>query len=297
MEEQGQVVDSGTESQEQEGQAATGQEQPQQGKPKAAIDQQIDDMIELQVNGKKQKLSRDEVIKRAQLADSATSRFNEASKMRQQAEKIMSAMKKDPIAALTDPSLGFSDAQVQELFEKWYVKKVIEPETLTEDQRKMKAQEEEIAEYKALKKQIEDQKENEKVSKLIDHWQNKVIETIETHKLPKTEFVAQRLLFYIKQNLDNEWNAPMDLIVEQVKEDSRAQYKEISENASAEELISLFGEGVVKKIHKHYLNQIRERRGIQAAEQNKEVDLNPKKERISMEEVNKRLRAMRTGRM
>jgi len=266
-----------------------------------------EELFEVKVHGRTRKVNRDELIKMAQLAESANERFETAAAKERKAQSIIEKAKANPMAALMDPELGLSKEQIREAMESWYSQEFIEPETLTEDQRKSKTLEAELARYKDLERRYHEKKEREAQEKadaeITQKTQSDIIEALEAHKLPKSKSVVKRIAFYMRQNLANGWEAPMDLIVQQVKNDMRSEDSEIS-SYTYEQVIDRFGEDFVNMVIRENLKKLREKRqsagaqpfaGIPTDDGEPSKRSEPK-ERLTMSEVNERLRKMRGGR-
>lgn len=266
------------------------------------------DLFEITVNGKPKTVTREEAISYAQKGYAAHETWEQASKthkevtqIRNQVEKIISTAKSNPIEALLDPALGLSKDQIREAFEKWYTQEYIEPETLSPDQRKLREAEMRLKKYEETEAQKKKQEEDEQQAQLTnqqrDYLSNKIIEAIESSGLPKTKFFAQRMAFYMRQNLLNGWEAPIDMVVSQVKKEYREGMGNISKDSTAQQLIEMFGEDVINKIRKHDLEQLRSRRqnpSIQSGGSNNPL-APTSDEPVSYSEVNRRLREMREG--
>jgi hypothetical protein len=256
------------------------------------------EIFEVKVNGKTLKMSRDEVIAHAQMSHAAQARFEEAARTRKSVDKIISTAKNNPIQALMDPELGLTKDQIRDAFEKWYTQEYIEPESLTPEQRKSKEMERELEKYRTSEKEMREKMEREQQEKLTatqrEYLQNQIIEAMDKSGLPRTKFFAQRMAFYMRENLRQGWDAPLDLIVSQVKKEHQERNAEISKDATVEQLVEMFGEDVINKIRRHDLEQLRKRRQFpQTSSQS--VDGYGNTEKTSMSEVNKRLREIRMG--
>lgn len=257
--------------------------------------------FEVKINGRSVKMTRDEVIAHAAKAQAADQRFEEAARARKQVEQIINTAKTNPIQALMDPSLGLTKEQIRDAFEKWYTQEFIESETLTPEQKNQKQMERELERYRTLEKENQEKVQREQEERLTtqqrEYFSQQIIDAMEKSGLPKTKFFAQRMAFYMRENLKNGWEAPLDLIVSQVKKERQAMMSDLTENAEVPHLIEMLGEGLINKIRKYDLEQLRQRRQNRGTE-NPSLDGygNPQSsEKINYSDVNKRLREMRMG--
>lgn len=239
---------------------------------KSSAPQQTNEMFEVKVNGKTVKMTRQQVIDNASMSTAAQEKFSEAKKSRAEADRIINSAKTNPIEALMDPALGLSKDQIRAAFEKWYSKEYIEPEALTPDQRKMKEYEEKVKKYEEQEKTAKEKAEADENEKLTNRQreflQGQIIEALESSGLPKTKFFASRMAFYMRQNMQNGWEAPISMIVQQVKNERQGMMTDMSEGSTAEQLIAALGENVINKIRKHDLEQLRAKRNVQAPQLN-----------------------------
>lgn len=257
------------------------------------------EMYEVKVNGKVVKMTRDEVISHASMSHAAQSKFEEAAKTRKQVDKIISTAKSNPIEALMDPSLGLTKDQIRDAFEKWYTAEYIEPETLSPDQRKMKELEQKLQRYEQeeqekLQKSQKEQ-EDQLTNKQREYLQNQIIEAMDKSGMPKTKFLAGRMAFYMRENLKNGWEAPIEMIVSQVKKERQSMMSDLVSHSEGESLIQMLGDDVVNKIRQHDLKQLRAKRQGIPSQMGYGNSSPNRDEKISSSEVARRLREMRSG--
>lgn len=256
------------------------------------------DHYEVTINGKVRKMSLQELKNHASMAHAAQERFEEASKMRKEYESFKSTAQKDMIEALR--AQGFSNDQIRDQMERWYTKEFIEPETLTPEQRKIKEYELQLEKYRRdeqekLEKQQQEEQE-QLTARQREYLQGQIIEALDKSGLPKTKMIASRMAFYMRENLLKGWDAPIDVIVSQVKQEREAMMHGEVSGLEGEALIQYLGEDVVNKIRKWDLTQLRARKQNQGSEmfQQSRNETEPN-ERVYSSEVTKRLREMRQG--
>lgn len=261
------------------------------------------DSYDVTVNGKTVKMTLQQLRDNASMSHAANDKFNEAKKTRSEVDKIISKAKTSPIEALMDPSLGLTKDQIRDAFEKWYHKEYIQPESLTPDQKRLMEYEEKIAKYEAGEKEKKELEEKEADEKLTanqrQYLQSQIIEALEKHNLPKTKNTVSRIAFYMRQNMQNGWDAPMDYIVRQVQNERQSSFKDEFSQSSAEQIISLFGDELINKIRSHDLQKLREKRQLPPVNSDKGPrggGTGPMPgERVYSSDVAKRLRDIRTG--
>ncbi len=248
---------------------------------------------EVKVNGKIHKLTRDELIQKASLGYSAHEKFEESARQRKDVEKITSNLKKNPVEALMDPSLGLSEEQIRDAFEQWYANKFLPKEELSPKEKWERERESKLKKYEEeelkQKKAKEEEDRNQKTIKERDYLSNSIMNAIDSSGLPRTKHIASRIAFYMRENLLNGWDAPIDHIVDLVKQERKSSIQEDINTSTVEQLIEAFPD-LIKKIRQHDLQQLKSKRESKSfREPFVENDSKPR-ERISMDDVSKRLR-------
>jgi hypothetical protein len=272
---------------------------PSDSDSKATSERKADnssEMHEVKVNGKIVKMNLQELIANASMAHAAQEKFNEGAKARKEMAALKDRFSKTPIEALLDPEFKLTKDQLREKIEAFYNREFIEPEQLTPDQRKVKEYEEKLKRYEdqelESKKKQEQEQEEAITNKEREFLQSQIIEAMEKSGLPKSKELVKRMAFYMRQNLQNGWEAPIDMIINQVKRERQEMMSDLTENSSVEQLISLLGEGVINKIRKFDLDRLRARRNIPNPSFNNE-DSKDENKKISYYEAMKNIRNMK----
>lgn len=257
---------------------------------------------EVRINGKVHKMTIEEMRDLASMSHFANSRFEEASKKEKRIESLMGRVKDENqmFEALADPALGLTEDQIRDRFEKWYLNRYVEPETLSPEQRRLKQAETELKKYKDQEQQSKAKQQQDaataEVNKHRETMQAQIIEALETSGLPKDPKVVARIAFYMRQNLINGWEAPMDMIVRQVKKETQADGRSYAENSTPEQVIEWLGEATVNKLLKYHLEKIRSgRKQLAPPFTSNPSESQGMPDKISMDEVARNLRDMRSG--
>ncbi len=262
------------------------------------------EMFEVKVNGRTVKMSRQEVLEHASLSHAANQKFDEAAKMRKEFEESKNKYSKDPLKAFLDFAKDLPPAEKRKALEEFYMREYIEPENMTAEQKKLKEYELKVQEYEAREKEKAEKDEMDKTSKLVEqqreYLQNQIIEALETSNLPKSKDTVKRIAFYMRQNLLNGWDAPMDMIIRQVKNERQSSIRDEIQTSSAEQILELLGEDVVNKIRRYDLQKLRDSRQSPPVVTNRPNAGTGKIEnegRLNSRDVNERLRALRMGKI
>ncbi len=261
----------------------------------------LPETLELKINGRMRRVTRDEAVAYLSRELSAEEKFQQASQKEQKASSLKERMSKDFIEALQDPELGLSRDQIRERFEAWYHETFILPQTMTEEQRqalewkkKAEAYEKEKQEREEREKTAAQQKQDAQTRQEL---QQTIIDCIEKSGLPKTRFTASRIAFWMKQNIRKGYDAPVDVIVQQVKD----EYLGVNQAAVGalkgdpdrlvEWIVSNYGEDVIKAIRKYDVKRLKERLG--GGEQPRPAETNRDKGRIPMRKVDEYFNSLR----
>lgn len=262
------------------------------------------ELFEVKVNGKTVKMTRQEVIDNASMVHAANERFNEASRLRKEYEEKQTKYAKNPLDAFLDHAKTLPPEERRKLLEEYYMREYIEPETLSKEERALREREAKISQWEKEQAERADQEKRQQEEQLTtkerEFLQSQIIEAMESSGLPKTKFFVQRMAFYMRQNLINGWQAPLPLIVKQVQNERQTMMSDLSSDASAEQLISLLGDGIINKIRAHDLQKLRDSRKGLSQSPGGHAGTGPQPssssgEKIYSSEVNRRLRDMRSG--
>lgn len=262
------------------------------------------ELYEVSIDGKVKTMTLQQLKNAASISHAAYSRFEEASRMKKEADTLREGLAKDMIKTLQDPKLGLTRDQIRAEFEAWYEREFINPEQLTPEQRKIKEYEERLKKYQdeeqAKLKAQKEQEETELTNKQREYLQTQIIQALEKSGLPKTKYIASRMAFYMRENLLKGWEAPIDVIVQQVEDERQALRKGELEGLDGEDLIRYLGDDIVGKIRRYDLAKLRERKqnlisGDRPTDNN--ADSNDSNERLSSSDVKKRLLKLTGGKL
>lgn len=216
---------------------------------------------EIKVNKGIRKYTLDELKAKATLGEAAHEKFEQAAKMSKDYGSLKDKLRNNFIETLMDKDLGLSKDQIRGQFEKWYHENYIEPEMLNEDQRKSKELERRLKQYEDEKSQQAEEHRVREEQTLEQHAtqevQQQIIQAIDKSGLPKTYESARKIAYWMRQNYKNGFDAPMEVVVQQVKDSDRQALQSQIANAPIEYIIELFGKELVNKIRKHDLEKLK----------------------------------------
>lgn len=267
-------------------------------KAEAAPKTAAEEFFDVPVNGKTVKMTRADLLKEASLSKGAFQKFEEAAKMRREAENVLSRLRdpREAVKLLNDPKMGLDKNQIREAFEEWYSENVIKPAEMSPEQKRAHEAEQKMADYERQLKEYK-QKEEELQNRHLDTeaaqtLQQEIIGLIEKSGLPKTRFTTSRIAYWLRVNEAKGLNAPADLILKQVQKETRDVMGSLVEASDGDMLVNLLGENTVKKLRAYDLARIRAKRGqVAPAENAQPEEQQPKtRETITESEWKRRLR-------
>lgn len=214
-----------------------------------------------------------ELVKRLQLAKAAEKRITQAKTEKQKAMEIAKAFE--------DGTLFKKHPKARELAEQFLLEQ-LEAEMLTPEQKRLK----ELESYKA-KKDSEEREAKElqakaaqeaKEREIATNFQKTIIDALDKSGLPKTPEMAKRMAYIMKKNLDLGLNLTSEDLVQEVKSETLAMIKSVIASAQdGDQIISLFGEDVAKKIRAADVKKLKEKMNMpQGKSQPVDVPKNPK---------------------
>lgn len=265
----------------------------------------------IEVDGQKYTLDQiREITKTAttaeQIRKAANDKFRETAEQRKQLDKWASQFQNDPFESTIQffENQGATRQQAEVLarqkFEAAYKTRYIDPEMMSPEQREaMKWK----AEAEAAKREKEEwlaQKQSEeqgvRAQGMRQVVQQEIIQTMETHNLPKIPFVAKQLAVYKYQNLKNGYDAPPEVLAQQVKNDLKLLVRQLATKAQGPDWDEYFGEEGIKNFRKHdYSRLLEKRKGTTGAQTQAAPQQREEKPTVRPSDVDNYFRQLRMG--
>lgn len=194
---------------------ATGKETPAAVEPAPPpVQTEEEELLELKVGDKTERLTRAQVIARAQKAEAADRRFREASEKQKRAEELIAEFEADPEAAYA--RTGKDPAK---LFETYLAKKARDA-TLTPEQKEREALQKQLEEYKAREaKTVAEQKtkaQEEQDKRTFANLESKLLGAASKHGLDQTPETLEMLCDVALEAIDMGYSLTEDQICQEV---------------------------------------------------------------------------------
>ena len=196
-------------------------------------------------------------------------RFRQAAETQKQLQAWSQKFEADPFEATIQyfESKGTPRAQAElmarQKFESAYKTKYIEPEMMTPEQREAAKWKQEAEAARKEKEEWQKQKQSEEESvhtqAMRQAVQKEIIETVEASGLPKTRFIASRVNFFMQQNLKHGYEAPREIIVQQVKDEGKSIVQAYVNGLEPEDFAEWLGQDGLKKFRQYEVAQYKKR--------------------------------------
>lgn len=212
--------------------------------------------MKLKIDGKEQELPEDEVIRYAQQGKAANQRFEEASRMRKEAQDMVNLIKTNPMAVLNDPRIGVNFRELAEQ----YLAEQLKQEMMTPEQKRVAEMEKQMKTYKDRDEQERTQAEQIQYQKMVEHYakeyETKITSALAENGIPKTPFSAKRMAYWIEKSEQNGMDVSPKDLARLVKEDFEAEFKAMYDSADEDQLLALLGKNA-DKIRKADLKRLK----------------------------------------
>lgn len=216
----------------------------------------------VKIDGQDLEVDESELLSGYQSTKAAQQRFNEAARMRKQAEEFVKILKTDPKRALTHPGIGVDLVS----FARDVLAEQLEEEMLSPQEKELRNTKKKLAEFEENQRRQEEalrQSEIEKYTKVYEEeYTTGIIDALAESGLPKTESTVSSIAKYMMMALENGLDVKPKDVVQFVKRDYIAQIKSIFGPADADTLLSLLGDDISNKVVKGHINKVKKGKSI-----------------------------------
>ena len=221
-------------------------------------------MLKLKLEGKDVELPESEVIGYAQQGKVATQRFEEASRMKKEAEQLMAFAKANPTEFFQ--KTGMNARQWAEE----YLLGELQREAMSPEQKKAFENEERLRKYEATEKSQKETALKEQEARMTaeqrERYDKIFVQALSESGLPKTAFTVRRMAELQLLNIKNSYELSASQLAKLVREDYASEQKSLVGSLDGDELINFFGEDIVKKLSKAQIAKLKAK-GIAAVSQ------------------------------
>jgi len=176
-------------------------------------------------------------------------KFQEAAKVRQQAENFVKMLKENPLEVLKHPSLGLNFRELAENF----LYEQIQAEAIPPEEKQARAEREELERYRKQEQEAKQQHQSKQQEELKEQYrqdyQQKFIEALDSADLPKSDWTITRMATYMREAISKGLTnvTPKD-VAHLVKQDWANAQRELYSSLDGEKLVKILGDDVAEKI-------------------------------------------------
>lgn len=214
----------------------------------------------IKVDGEVLELSKEEMVKYAQLGKAGQSRMEEAARIKQEALQLVQMLRTDPESVLADPYILGSEDKVIELAQKILSRKLEDEQKSPEAKEKEKLE----RELEDLRRKVKDDEEKRQASeyeRLIQQQEaqleEQITDALETSGLPKSPFVLKRLADVMLAAAENEKDISPKQALNIVKREMQKDVQEYMNALGEDELETYISEEKVKKLRQRQLAKVK----------------------------------------
>lgn len=222
-----------------------------------AAEQALNRKFKVKVDNQETEVDESELIAGYQRAKAAAKRFEDAAKMKKEAEQLAERLKKNPRDVLKNAGIDLKQ------FSEEVLNEFIEEESLTPEEKKSRDLERRLREYEDKEKKINEAKEQEEHAKLLkqyeDDYTKNITTALETSGLPKTPYTVKRMAQYMARALDQGIEVDAKDVVAYVKEDYMNDIKQLFSSSNADLLTQLLGKENTDKLRKAELAKVKQK--------------------------------------
>lgn len=243
-------------------------------------------MMKIKVDGKEVEMSEKEVLELASAGKSSNQRFQEAAKLRREAEQVLKFAKENPVEFFQKTGMNARQWAEQ------YLMTELQKEAESPEQKKARENEEKLKKLEAQDKQRKDSEMQEQI-KRATNMERERLEKLFTKALmdsglPRTKFTVKRMAELQLVNIKNKFELPPEKLAQIVREDYINEQKSLLGSLEGDQLLDFLGSDLVKKFSKAQIAKLKAR-GTGGSTQ-KKTDKAPEEPGLSWREYQKRNR-------
>lgn len=202
------------------------------------------DKFNIKVDGQVLELTKEEMVKYAQLGKAGQARMEEAARVKQEALQLVKMLRENPEDVLADPYILGSQEKVIELAQKILSKKLEDEQKSPEAKEKEQLQKE-LEELRRKDKEREEKLKADEYERLVQQQEQQletqITEAFESSGIPRSPFVLKRLadvmISAAENNKDISPKQALNMVKKEMQNDIREYIEALQEDA-LEEFIS-----------------------------------------------------------
>lgn len=216
----------------------------------------------VKIDGQDLEVAEDELLQGYQTNKAAQQRFNEAARMRKQAEEFVRIAKTDPKRLLSHPDIGIDMLA----FARDILAEQMEEEMLSPQEKELRNREKRLEEFERQQRSQEEALRASEVEKYTkqyeEEYSNGIVEALQISGLPKSPKTVAAIAKKMKEAMEAGFDVkPVD-VVRFVKRDYIEEIKSLFGSADADTILSMIGDDISTKVVKGHLNKAKKGKTI-----------------------------------
>ena len=211
----------------------------------------------LKVKGKEIEVDDAKYQEYAQKGAAATETWQEAARMKREAESFIHKLKNNPMEVLLDPNLGLDFRKIAEE----YIWDQIQDEQLSPQEKAARDRDRELEKYKKADEERKGQEEARKKQELHAHYaadyDKQISSALSKSGLPKTTGTVRRMTDYMLHDVRAGISRDPSEYIEQVRQDYISDIQELFGQTDGDTLLKLMGDGTAKKLRESDLKRLK----------------------------------------
>jgi hypothetical protein len=225
-------------------------------------------MLEATVNGRKVKVSEDDLLRDFSKYNSADEKFREAAQGRKEIAEFKRMLAEDPESVLNDPNLPFDRRKIAEKWLMAELEKEMSPQK-SKEQERIEELQRENEQYKNRDQEEMTKKEQAEFQKIVESRREVIAKTFQEalalSPLSKDQAtsaeVVREMASYMRLCKEAGHDVTPAELAKHVEDRFMNSYKALTENMSGEDLVGFLGKDIINKLRQYDLGQLEARRG------------------------------------
>lgn len=217
--------------------------------PQTPKEKEIARKFKLKYGKEEREVDEATAIAMAQKGWAADDRFQKASSKEKEVLSLIEKFKSDPEAF--DAFVRKMGHDPIEIYKRQLAKE-LQRKVMTPEQRELAEAREKLAAFEKNEKARKDKEHQDKVSQLQTHYEQQydkeMSDAISTSGLPKTPKTIKRLAQLAYKNLQMGLDLPWNALTDMVREEYKADMRDMFGSSDADKLVELFGPDIAKKL-------------------------------------------------
>lgn len=230
-------------------------------------------MLETTVNGRKVRVSEDDLLRDFSKFSSADEKFREAAQGRKEVAEFKRMLAEDPESVLNDPNLPFDRRKIAEKWLMAELEKEMSPQK-SKEQERLEELERENEQYKNRDQEEMTKKEQAEFQKIVESRREVIAKTFQDalalSPLSKDQGtsaeVVREMASYMRLCKEAGHDVTPAELAKHVEDRFMNSYKSLTENMSGEDLVGFLGKDIITKLRQYDLGQLEARRGNRSPE-------------------------------